>query len=1664
MKEAAPYSSRQDENEEKWIRETITSALSGSEHVFEDFERQMFAARQRCHAKASPPEIADRVQSLRNQLLEKILEAGHSRVLEEFDRTDDPRKLRRFLEQDLHRMLRVQSGVIVRHQWLPLLELISLSLYKNLRIFPYCVQVCGALKMLQGKAIEMLTGEGKTFVGPLVAIPLALKNLLAREVLEKLVRTTEYVRTLGLHEGEIRPQRLGSVHMITSDSYLVLRDYTKLKSVYSDLGITTAYILDGMPRFERALAYDADVIFGTASRFAWDHIESSFVEPGSTAAPRPSPVAIIDELDHGLIDEASTNFRIGTSNSVDPSTRVVVYQTHQFYNELASTASHFLEFDSSHKMLDCTELGLRMLRGLYRTTHSTIVAWIFKTSLLDAWRQFLDTFLKSIVTIEDLTDRGSIVVLTKSTSNAFIYYDRESGRLETDVKAPCVEALATELIATLPARALEFALLLADAGELAISWPSRSKGPQKTSGLARRSENDTWVREILIDKCRRLLAAGVRRAVANAESRRQVRDEMKALLSAFEEPVPNNDLSDLPLIDPLVHLTRSLLIHPMYEIFVEEYVAPEKMSDFLRDLGDIVDLVTRDPSTLFSQWLKEIPARYIHLNKSEELSLTEAGIHRLTDFLGTFSLDENASEQSKKARLQILTENKKAFFKFYSRSFMGYVQSLQSGWAELQETEKVDTKFLQKMSAYLSDAKSCFKGLAHAGLGPPDIQKAETLTASASELLDLMGKPDLPKKLVDDIAGVGMTILTMTVLRHLTFTDDSQSIREPLGLFMRLAGHTRLATNATMDVLFVGFVLCLVSGRPTKQIFDNDESPATLGDRALARAASFELLFPIVGATSHQIPPLLTFKSLDIRAEMQLQLSEGWDLMRNYLRILILGKPVGSDSMFISSWLHQAMYGYLDDLRPLGLLKSYDANLARQVLRMCFESEAIVDGSDYLLREIMGPPDKRRIDPYQKAPEETEVAIINRATGRIEINSRWPGQLHEVLEAKHNLLVKTGGSLRSISMQSLATDVYELIVGMSGTLTEVAAELLELYGIESEAVPPQLPSIRVDHADVCFRTEEEARGALLDLVEEIAAQSRPILVRCLTIQQSEITHRAISERLARKDIELLNGRPTNASRESRIIARAGKVGSIVVSTQMVGRGVDIRLEDSNKGLFAIGLERQIFRRWDRQFSGRAGRQGDHGDSRFICSMERSATDGGNKRLVQYSLEEDKMPQNIRAIQRRRERLARKTIQERKAIDSSIQEGNKMFQSMYQSRAENLHRCNVCRDHYIENFKTAGICSRCTHCLGKIRRSGTACSDSFCVSEDAPNDYYRRTSAGDSCYWNNIHTSFIHSDNPTLLPAEHSEAIRAVHEDVLQQVSDWPSYIAANSVLQDVESSQVDRFFVQHCCEALFETQVAPDEFHLIERRAGLPGSQPLQAQLEDHLRDSIEDLVPDPEACPWLLLLPPGIHASLLPSEGNATSRPTHLTCRQLQSFLSRHLYGGTAVEESDGRLVADKLDFDRCTAVDFIVRKVGSYFADESWDEWYLRLEELGSAREKAWYQSTQERLGDFRVHAIETARRYILIAQIRSIHALLSICKLNQLEDRSSKRTEVARILKPIASALEMSLPSITLQMSTSENPLDSFVRAVMCVPEDHDHDLALALKNTGEPLRSA
>ncbi len=316
-----------------------------------------------------------------------------------------------------------------------------------------------------------------------------------------------------------------------------------------------------------------------------------------------------------------------------------------------------------------------------------------------------------------------------------------------------------------------------------------------------------------------------------------------------------------------------------------------------------------------------------------------------------------------------------------------------------------------------------------------------------------------------------------------------------------------------------------------------------------------------------------------------------------------------------------------------------------------------------------------------------EVIIVDEFTGRMQPGRRWSEGLHQAIEAKEGVKIqKESRTAASITFQNYFR-MYEKLSGMTGTALTSQEEFYKVYGLDVVPVPTNSPIQRIDHNDLIFQTEQGKFKALARKVKEVHEKGQPILIGTVSIEKNEL----LSAYLKKEGVQhkILNAKQHES--EGEVIAQGGKKGSVVVATNMAGRGVDIKLGGATAskeeyeevkalgGLFVIGTERHEARRIDNQLRGRAGRQGDPGETQFFVSLEDSlmrvfASDAIKKMMGRFGIPEDEPIENrmiTRALENAQEKIEGFNFDSRKQILAYDDVLNTQRSAIYKKRRKLL---------------------------------------------------------------------------------------------------------------------------------------------------------------------------------------------------------------------------------------------------------------------------------------------------------------------------------------------------------------------------------------------------------
>ena len=288
--------------------------------------------------------------------------------------------------------------------------------------------------------------------------------------------------------------------------------------------------------------------------------------------------------------------------------------------------------------------------------------------------------------------------------------------------------------------------------------------------------------------------------------------------------------------------------------------------------------------------------------------------------------------------------------------------------------------------------------------------------------------------------------------------------------------------------------------------------------------------------------------------------------------------------------------------------------------------------------------------------DDDKIKIVDEQTGRILEGRRYSDGLHQAIEAKEGVKVEAATqTFATITLQNYFR-MYHKLAGMTGTAETEAGELWDIYKLDVVTIPTNRPIARIDMNDRVYKTKKEKYAAVIEEIERLRSEGRPVLVGTTSVEISELLKRMLDMRHI--PCNVLNAKLHQ--KEAEIVALAGKKGTVTIATNMAGRGTDIKLPDEVKeagGLAIIGTERHESRRVDRQLRGRSGRQGDPGSSVFYVSFEDQlmrlfATDRVMKMLDTLGLKEGEMIESkmvTRAIENAQKRVEENNFGIRKRL-------------------------------------------------------------------------------------------------------------------------------------------------------------------------------------------------------------------------------------------------------------------------------------------------------------------------------------------------------------------------------------------------------------------------------
>ena len=401
--------------------------------------------------------------------------------------------------------------------------------------------------------------------------------------------------------------------------------------------------------------------------------------------------------------------------------------------------------------------------------------------------------------------------------------------------------------------------------------------------------------------------------------------------------------------------------------------------------------------------------------------------------------------------------------------------------------------------------------------------------------------------------------------------------------------------------------------------------------------------------------------------------------------------------------------------------------------------------------------------------KDDQVMIVDEFTGRIMPGRRYSDGLHQAIEAKEHVKVKRESkTIATITFQNFFNK-FDKKAGMTGTALTEEKEFRDIYGMDVIEIPTNRPVARIDHQDAVYKTKKEKFRAVVESVKEAHAKGQPVLVGTITIETSEL----LSGMLKREGIQhtVLNAK--FHEQEAEIVALAGQSGAVTIATNMAGRGTDIKLDDEAKeagGLKIIGTERHESRRIDNQLRGRAGRQGDPGESQFFISLEDDLMRlFGSERLMDVfnalGVPENEQIQHkmlTSAIEKAQEKIESNNFGIRKNLLEYDQVNNDQREIIYAERRSVLDGDNM-RD-----------------AIYKMIQEQVEAAVDTCISSDIPKDE-----------WD------LHELNELLLPIIPLEPVTPVTIESIKSNKELKQYLKEKAVLlyeaKETEFPEVEQF-------------------------------------------------------------------------------------------------------------------------------------------------------------------------------------------------------------------------------------------------------------------------------
>ena len=335
--------------------------------------------------------------------------------------------------------------------------------------------------------------------------------------------------------------------------------------------------------------------------------------------------------------------------------------------------------------------------------------------------------------------------------------------------------------------------------------------------------------------------------------------------------------------------------------------------------------------------------------------------------------------------------------------------------------------------------------------------------------------------------------------------------------------------------------------------------------------------------------------------------------------------------------------------------------------------------------------------------QEGKVLIVDQHTGRVMHGRQFSDGMHQAIEAKENVAIqRETQTVATITIQNYFR-MYEKLAGMTGTAITEAGELMSIYGLDVIEIPTNKSLARIDHEDMIYKTKREKLNSVIDKIKDLNIKGQPVLVGTVSVEESETLSRML--RKAGMPHNILNAK--QHQKEAEVVSRAGHEGAITISTNMAGRGTDIKLAKDvkeNGGLFILGTGRHESRRIDLQLRGRSGRQGDNGESVFYLSLEDNlmrifGSDRISKVMDRLGLEEGEVITHsmvTKSIERAQKKIEAMNFASRKNLIEYDNVMNSQREIVYNRRNYSLHEDDISSEleQIIEEFIEDSISKHC----------------------------------------------------------------------------------------------------------------------------------------------------------------------------------------------------------------------------------------------------------------------------------------------------------------------------------------------------------------------------------